>query len=117
MPFTQNGIVMVDLQGRITFANNFFCDLMGITSDKVRGFLWFEFVFPEDLPRVQALFEANKLSSPEPFTFKLKHGTTGSPVQVHIQGTPLKMATGLVYGIVATITPVDRITNSQVGID
>jgi PAS domain S-box-containing protein len=102
----RQGIVMVDLQGEVTFANSFFCDLMGTTLEKTMGFSCFQFVFADDLEKARMLLEANKLPDPKPFRFRLKHAS-GSPVAVQIQGTPLKSPDGRIYGVLATIIPED----------
>jgi PAS domain S-box-containing protein len=113
MPFDHTGVVIVDLGGRVKLANNFFCDLIGSSSGKVVDLPWFEFVFAEDLPKAKLLLIMNNHSSP--FRFRLRHRSNGSPVLVDVQGTPLAMANGEVYGIAATITPVER-ANPQVGV-
>src|SRR5215831_11647557 len=103
MPFYDDGIVMVDLRGKITFANSFFCDLVGISIDKVEGLSFTEFVFPEDY-EIGSRVEASKQPNPEPFSFRVRH-VNGAALAVEVQATPLKAAGGEVYGVVATITP------------
>lgn len=113
MPFNHNGVVMLDLGGRVKFANNFFCDLIGTESDKVVDIPWFEFVFAEDLPKVKLLLITH--NHPSSFRFRLRHRSNGSQVLVNVQGTSLTTPNGESYGIVATITPVDT-ANPEIGI-
>src|SRR5262249_15238340 len=115
MPFNNNGIVIVDLDGRITFANNFICDLLGTTPQEVMGTSCLEFVFPEDLESAKTMFEANKLQDPKPFVFRLRH-TDGSPVNVRIQGTPLRTPNGYLYGVLSTLTALENNAGPQVGL-
>jgi hypothetical protein len=37
MPFRDKGAVIIDLTGRIAFASVYFCDLVGIEHDKIKG--------------------------------------------------------------------------------
>jgi PAS domain S-box-containing protein len=97
------GVLMVDLEGRIVFANNYLCDLLGMRGEYLVGLSCFDLVFPEDMERAKALFEANTMPDAEPFRFRLKH-RDGSAVWVDIQGSALRPAYGAVYGIVATVT-------------
>jgi PAS domain S-box-containing protein len=105
MGFRHNGIVMMDLEGRITFANTFVCDLMGVTPEEVAGVSCFEFVFPEDLESASSLLEENKVPQAKPFRFRLRR-KNGLPVWVDIQGAPIKTASGPVFGVLATISPI-----------
>jgi len=112
MPFNHNGIVMVNLEGEITYANSIFCDHMGTTLNQVLGISCFQFVFPRDLEIAKKLLEANKLPNPKPFAFQLQH-TDHSPVSVNIQGTPLTTPAGDVYGVLATIIFLNKSVSPQ----
>lgn len=105
MGFRHNGIVMLDLEGRITFANTFVCELMGVTPEEVAGMSCFEFVFPEDLDSANDLFEANKMPQAKPFRFRLRR-KDGSAVWADIQGSAIRTANGPVFGLLAAITPI-----------
>jgi PAS domain S-box-containing protein len=105
MSFRHNGIVMLDLQGRITFANAFACELTGFLPDEVVGLSCFDFVFAEDVESATALLEANKARHARPFRFRLRR-KDGTPVWVDIQGSAIKTANGPVFGILAAITPI-----------
>jgi PAS domain S-box-containing protein len=103
MLFPGKGAVMVDLEGRIEFASNYFCDLMGITTTEVVGKSCFEFVFPEDLSKAKELLELNKQPNPVAFRFRLRR-TDGTAVWTNIQGAPMLTASGETYAVVATVT-------------
>ena len=93
---------MVDLEGRITFANSYMCELLGTTPEEILGASCFEFVFPEDLEQAKTLLEANKMPQHEPFRFKVRR-KHGSAFWAEMQGAPLRIPHGPVYGIVATV--------------
>ena len=99
------GVLMVDLvDGRIVFANNYLCDLLGFIPENIEGLkTCFDLVFPEDMDQAKALFEANMKPNAEPLHFKLKH-LDGSAIWVDIQGVALRPAVGPVYAIIATVT-------------
>jgi PAS domain S-box-containing protein len=95
---------MLNLQGRIAFASSAVCELLRTTPADITGVSCFDFVFPEDVEQAKALFELNKVPHAEPFRFKLRR-KDGSAVRVDVQADALRPADGLVYGIVATVTP------------
>ena len=96
------GVLMVDLEGRIHYANSYVCDLVGISSEDIIGISCFDLVFSEDMEQAKALFEANTIPDAKPFRFRLKH-KDGSEIWADIQGAALRPAGGPVYGIVATV--------------
>jgi PAS domain S-box-containing protein len=98
------GVLMVDLvDGQILFANNYLCDLLGLTPEDIERLMCFDLVFPEDMDQAKALFEANSIPNAEPFRFKLKR-LNGSAIWVDVQGVALRPADGPVYAIIATVT-------------
>jgi PAS domain S-box-containing protein len=106
MPFPGKGIVMVDLSSKITYANNLVCDLLQTTPNEVIGKSCFDLVFPEDLDRAKELFQANLAPNAQPFRIQLRRAD-GAPVWIDVQGAPLRVANGPVYGIIATVIPVE----------
>jgi len=94
---------MLDLEGRIKYANTFLCDLLGITHDAIAEMSWFEFVFPEDLSTIRELFEQNKIAHETPFRFRLRR-IDGSEIWVDIRGSAMQPPFGEPYGILATVT-------------
>jgi len=106
MPFPGKGIVMVDLTSRITYANSLVCDLLETTPSEIIGKSCFDLVFPDDVGRAKELFQANLEPDALPFRIKLRR-TDGNPVLMDVQGAPLRVANGPVYGIIATVIPVE----------
>ena len=103
MPFSDKGVLIVDLNGQVAFANIYFCDLVGVEHSNIKGMSCFDFVFPGDLDAAKQLFEINKLPSAEPFRFKLKRAD-GTPIWADIQGVAMRTARGEVYAVSATVT-------------
>ena len=103
MPFSDKGVLIVDLNGQIAFANTFFCDLVGVEHSNIRGMSWFDFVFSDDLEAAKKLFETNKGSSAEPFSFRLKRSDE-TPIWADVQGVAMRTASGEVYAVSATVT-------------
>ena len=103
MPFSDKGVLVVDLNGQMAFANTYFCDLVGVEHSNVKGMSYFDFVFPDDLEAAKKLFEINKLPSAEPFSFTFRR-TDGTPVRTDIRGVALQAASGGVYTVSATVT-------------
>ena len=105
MPFPSNGMVLIRKDGRILFANTYFCDLVGIHYSRAAGMSYFDFVFPEDLDAAKQLFKIDQHLKADPFTFRLKRidGALVS-VWVDIQFSPMKWESGRVYAISATVS-------------
>jgi len=96
------GVLMVDLEGRIHYANSYVCDLVGINLEDMIGLSCFDLVFSEDMEQAKSLFEANTIPNAKPFRFRLKR-KDGSAIWADIQAAALRPASGPVYGIVATV--------------
>ena len=103
MPFSDKGVLIVDLNGQIAFANTYFCDLVGVEHSDIKGMSYFDFVFPDDLEAAKKLFEISKLPSAEPFSFTFRR-TDGTPVRTDIRGLALQAVSGEVYAVSATVT-------------
>ena len=108
MLFPGKGTIIVNLEGRIAYASTYFCDLMGIDFQKVKGMPWFDFVCPDDMDEAKLLFEAKKPDAPG-FRFKLRR-SDGVAVWVDIQGTAIRTPSGeacAITVIIAAIPPPD----------
>lgn len=103
MPSSENGSVIVDLNGTITFASSFFCALVRVEVGRAAGKSFFDFVFPEDLKSAREGFEASQSPLAWPYALRLRR-SDGTEVWIAIQGRPLQTTSGEVYGISATIT-------------
>ncbi|WP_298721547.1 GGDEF domain-containing protein [uncultured Oceanisphaera sp.] len=50
--FSPMGIFESDASGRNIYSNRYFCDMLGASADKLRGFGWTDMLHPEDLESV-----------------------------------------------------------------
>jgi PAS domain S-box-containing protein len=103
VPFSDKGVLIIDLNGQIAFANTYFCDFVGVEHSNIKGMSCFDFVFPNDLEAAKKLFEINKGPNAKPFRFMLKRGD-GTPIWADIQGVAMRTASGEVYAVSATVT-------------
>jgi PAS domain S-box-containing protein len=88
-------------------------EILKTTAAEMIGQPSFAYVFPEDVPAAQRLFEAKKQGDANPFHFQLRC-KDGSAVSVDVQGTPLHNAAGRFNGIVGTFTVATEITTRAV---
>jgi len=113
MPFSEKGLVLITLDGRIAFASTYFCDLVGVKHDEVAGMSCFDFVFTEELDITKRLFETSKLPNAAPFELRLRR-KDGTPVWMGVQTSAMKTASGEVYAITATVTAAEQsLTQSE----
>jgi len=103
VPFSDRGVLIVDLNGQVAFANTYFCDLVGVEHSNIKGMSCFDFVFSEDLEAAEKLFEMSKRPSAKPFSFELKRAD-GTPIWADIQGVAMRTASGEVFAVSATVT-------------
>jgi PAS domain S-box-containing protein len=99
----QDGIWIIDIDGETVYANERMAEILGTTPAEMIGHPSFTYVFPEDVPAAQRLFDAKKQGDLNPFHFKLRR-KDNSAVSVDVQGTPLRNAAGQFNGIVGTFS-------------
>jgi PAS domain S-box-containing protein len=95
------GVLMMDREGRIAFANNFVCDLLGTTPEELTGTSCFEHVFCEDFAKAKLLL-GDERPRPGAFQLRLNH-KDGTVIPVAIRRSLLQTPGGHVYGFVASI--------------
>jgi len=78
-------------------------EILGAKLSEMLGQPSFAYVFPEDVPAAQALFDAKVRGNANPFRFKLRR-KDGSAVWVNVQAIPMHNAEGTFKGIVGTFT-------------
>jgi PAS domain S-box-containing protein len=101
-----DGIWIVDVNGRTVYANQRMAEILGTTPAEMVGHPSFDYVFPEDVPAAERLFEAKTRGDINPFHFRLRC-KDGSAVPVDVQGTPMYNAAGRFTGIVGTFSVSD----------
>lgn len=99
----QDGIWIIDAEAITSYANDRMAEILGTSVAEMLGQPSFAFVFPHDLNAAKRLFDFKRQGDPKPFRFHLRR-KDGSPVSVHVQGTPLYNAAGVFRGIVGTFT-------------
>jgi len=100
---TQDGIWIIDAEGKTLFANDRMAQILKTTTNDLLGKDSFDYVFPDDLAEAQRLFSAKRSGSSAPFQFRLRRADS-TAVPVDVQGTPLFNAAGAFIGIVGTFT-------------
>lgn len=98
-----DGLWIIDSEAKTVFASDHMAEILGSTPAELIGQQSFDFVFPEDLPAAQHLFDLKKEGSPNPFRFRLRR-KDGSAVWVDVQPTPMRNAAGKFIGIVGSFT-------------
>jgi PAS domain S-box-containing protein len=98
-----DGIWIIDVTGQTVYANQRMAEILGTTPAEMVGHPSFDYVFPEDVPAAQRLFDTKKRGDINPFHFRLRC-KDGSAVPVDVQGTPMFNAAGRFNGIVGTFT-------------
>jgi PAS domain S-box-containing protein len=99
----KDGIWIIDALGQTVYANQRMAEILVTTPAEMMGQPSFTYVFPEDVPAAQRLFDAKKLGDFNRFHFRLRR-KDGSSVEVDVQGTPMYNAAGSFNGIIGTFS-------------
>jgi PAS domain S-box-containing protein len=99
----KDGIWIIDSDARTVFANERMTEILGAKLSEMLDQPSFAYVFPEDVPAAQALFETKGRGNANPFRFKLRR-KDGSGIWVDVQANPMHNAEGRFKGIVGTFT-------------
>src|SRR5262245_22351517 len=98
MHFSGKSAVLLNFEGRIAYANTYFCDLVGIDYTRVAGMSFFDLVFLEDIDKAKDLLELNKNSQAPPFRFRLR-AMDGTEVWADIQVASALTPSGVGWGV------------------
>jgi PAS domain S-box-containing protein len=101
------GIWTIDAHGNTLFASESMARLLRTTVADLLGKPSFDYVYDEDAPAAQRLFESKSRGDLNPFEFRLRR-KDGSPVWVTVQGTPMHDAAGQFRGIIGTFRAVRK---------
>jgi PAS domain S-box-containing protein len=99
----QNGIWIIDANGKTQYANHRMAEILGTSAEEMIGEPSFVYVFLEDASAAQGLFEAKQRGDASRFHFRLRR-KDGSAVWVDVQGTPMYNHAGRFKGIVGTFS-------------
>lgn len=105
---TSVGISVVDTQGRFTFANEKYCQIVGRTSDELLKIKMADITHADDLPNNHSLFE-RAIAAGEGFEIEERYvRPDGSCVWVHNCVTVLHDANGEQWGVMAVTLDLTR---------
>lgn len=98
-----DGIWIIDAQANTVFANARMADILGTSVAEMMLAPSFDYVYPDDAPAAQRLFDTKRRGDPAPFHFRLRR-KDGTAISVDVQGTPMFNAAGEFKGIVGTFS-------------
>jgi PAS domain S-box-containing protein len=107
----QAGIWIINVEAKTVYANERMAEILGTSVPEMMGQPSFVYVFPEDIPAAQRLFDSKKQGDIGPFRFQLRR-KDGSAVGVSVQGTPMHSESGEFKGIVGTFSVVAAVHHS-----
>ncbi|HJS19509.1 MAG TPA: PAS domain S-box protein, partial [Anaerolineales bacterium] len=105
---TNAGITRTDLDGRFTFANQAFCDLLGYSEDELLGKTIWEISHSEDVAKNERLFERMVR---EGRSFQLEKRAlrrNGSVLWVSVGTSPLRDAAGTIRAATSIVVDITR---------
>jgi PAS domain S-box-containing protein len=114
MTMDTNGIWIIDADAVTVYANYAMADMLGTTPEEMVGTSSFDYLFAEDKPAAQRLFESKRSGDNSPFRFRLRR-QDGSSVQVDVQGTPMRNPEGVFMGVVGTLRLSEEKTRNAEG--
>lgn len=98
---SQDALWIIDSNAVTIFANTAMAEILGSEVSTLIGRQSFDFLFAEDIPAAQKLFDAKAKGGRAPFHFRLKR-EDDSPIWVDVQATPMHNPDGQFIGIVGT---------------
>jgi PAS domain S-box-containing protein len=100
------GIANTDLTGRIIFANQKFCSMLGYKERELTGKTILEITHPEDIAESRRLFR-RIVSKAEPYQLEKRYQRSdGSTLWVSVSASPLRDAKGKTQSSVAVIVDI-----------
>jgi PAS domain S-box-containing protein len=98
----QEGILILDQQGKITFLNQVLADWIGYTVEELLGEFVFKFIADEDLEKTYERWQKRRVDVVESYDLKLKR-KDGADVWLIVNGTALKDREGNFGGLLAMV--------------
>ena len=110
---TSAGITSTDLTGRITFANEKFCSMLGYRERELVGKTIFEISHPGDIAESRRLFR-RMVTKAEPYEFEKRyHRKNGTVLWVSVSASPLRDAEGKTQSAVTVIIDISDRKKAQ----
>ena len=101
------GIVMVDANARIVFANDRWSEIFGYSLEEARHMTHFDMVFPEDVAQMTDRWESRKRGRTESYEFRFRR-KDGSPVWTLIGVAPRLDPEGRFLGTLVMVTDITQ---------
>ncbi len=99
------GIVMVDAEARVLFANERWSEIFGYNVEEARQMTHFDMVFPEDEARMRDRWESRKRGVKESYEFRFRR-KDGRPVWTLIGAAPRFDPEGRFLGTLVMVTDI-----------
>jgi PAS domain S-box-containing protein len=101
------GIVMVDANARVVFANGRWSEIFGYSLDEARHMTHFDMVFPEDRAQMRERWESRKRGVKENYEFRFRR-KDGRPVWTLIGAAPRLDPEGRFLGTLVMVTDITK---------
>ncbi len=89
--YTSDGVVLIDMEGKLIAANRQMLEMMGYANEEIAGRSFIEFIAPDEVVAAQELFEARVAERPIPRLFERSILTANGDIVL------CEMSTGIVY--------------------
>jgi PAS domain S-box-containing protein len=99
------GVWMLDYQGRTTFINDRMADMIGYSKEEILGHEFTSFMFKEDLPDHEARMKTRRQGLKEQYQRRVRH-KNGQVVLVHVSAVPIIADDNRVAGSFAMFTDI-----------
>jgi PAS domain S-box-containing protein len=106
------GIWMIDMEGKTLFANQRVAEMLGTTVDEFVGRSAFQFVFEEDLAEAQGRLEERRRGAFGQTEFRIRR-TDNTSIYTLSNTSPLKNEAGEVIGILAMLSDITERRRSE----
>jgi PAS domain S-box-containing protein len=98
------GILQADLAGTCTYANDYWCELTGMTARQAVGMSWSAAVHPDDIEPLERQWAAAAVTGRELRTDCRLLPANGEVIWVHIAVVPISSADGRPLGFLTAVT-------------
>jgi len=107
------GIVQADLAGTCTYANDYWCDLTGMTAQQAVGAPWSAAVHPDDVGSLERQWAAAAQSGLELRTDCRLRPAHGDVIWAHIAVVPISSADGHPLGFLIAVTNISDLKRAE----
>ncbi|MBX3084521.1 MAG: PAS domain S-box protein [Anaerolineae bacterium] len=101
----QGGLITLDVDGRMTYVNNRFCEMLGYYRDDLIGTQADDYVVNDDLNTLAIHVQRRRQLESSIYELRLRH-KDGHPISVLVSGAPLIDRSGTYVGSFSVITDI-----------